>query len=118
MPFTVAGREIRWAVGDQAFAQTWAGAPHRLRLSSLSGRDPIGELALSGDLLVLARSNGWVHTETPGRDAVRVLAAGHMDPSLLTIDAHAIYFVDMGYVLTHPLGPNRADCCKIWAAPR
>ena len=41
-----------------------------------------------------------------------------MDPSLLTIDAHAIDFVDMGYVLTHPLGPNRADCCKIWAAPR
>ena len=118
IPFAVVGRDLRWAVGDQVFGQTADGAPFPVHLSGYSRRSRIADLAFKGDTLVLIGEYGRMHSESPGRDAVRVLADGHEGPTMLIVDDDAVYFADTGYYLQHKSEMSRADCCSIWAAPR
>lgn len=118
IPFAVVGPELRWTIGNQVFGQTAGGAPFPLRLSSYSHGARFTDLAFRGDTLVLATEHGGLHSEVPGRDAVRVLAAGQWAPSMLIVDDDAVYFADLGYHLQHKSEWARAECCSIWTAPR
>jgi len=118
IPFAVVGRDLRWTIGDQVFGQTGGGAPFPLRLSAYSRGARFTSLAFSGDTIVLAGEHTRVHSESPGRDAVRVLAEGHEGPSMLIVDDRAVFFVDTGAMHMHKTELMRSGCCSIWAAPR
>jgi hypothetical protein len=117
IPFAVVGRDVRWTIGDKAFGQTAGGGPFAIPLSPYSRGIRFSDLAFRGNTLVLAGEHG-VHSESPGRDAVRVIGAGHMGPTMLIVDDDAVTFVEMGYTLRHKSQLTRADCCHIWTARR
>ena len=118
IPFAVAGRDLRWAIGDQVFGQTGGGAPSPLRLSGYSRGARVTDLTFDGDTIVLASERAEIHSQSPGRDAVRVLAEGHDGPSLLILDGRALFFADTGSMRMHKTELMRSGCCSIWAAPR
>jgi hypothetical protein len=118
IPFTVVGRDLRWAIGDQVFGRSAGGAPFQIRRSGYERGARVSEVALQGETLVLVSEHGGVHSESPGRDAVRVLAETHDGPSMLIVDDHAVFFVDTGSLAMHKTELMRSGCCSIWAAPR
>jgi hypothetical protein len=118
IPFAVVGRDLRWAIGDQVFGQTAGGPAFPVRLSGYSRGARVTALAFNGDTIVLAGERAGIHSQSPGRDAVRVLAEGHDGPSMLILDDHALFFVDTGSMLMHKTELARSGCCSIWAAPR
>jgi len=117
IPFAVVGRDVRWTAGGKVFGQTAGGTPFAIRLSPYSRGIRFSDLAFRGNTLVLAGEHG-VHSESPGRDSVRVIGSGQMGPTMLIVDDDAVTFAEMGYTLMHKSGLTRADCCHIWTARR
>ncbi|HEY7374136.1 MAG TPA: hypothetical protein VIF57_18385 [Polyangia bacterium] len=118
IPFAVVGRDLRWAIGDQVLGQTAGGAPFPLRLSRYSRGARVTDLVFDADTIVLASARAGIYSQSPGRDAVRVLAEGHDGPSLLILDGRAVFFADTGSMQMHKTELMRSGCCSIWAAPR